>query len=362
MQKKTWAVIGGGNGGQAFAGHLAILGQNVRIYDKIQATVDALNAKGGIQLKHAVDGFGKIEFASTDMGKVMDGADNILLVLPSLYHESISRECIPHLRDGQVILINPEASCGALAFRKMMRDLGCNANATVGASCTLLYSCRATEPGTVYIYGIKNEVPYAAMPSSDNQKLDDAINPALPWFKLVPNVAYTSLLNINAMMHPAPMILNTSRIEADPPQDYQYYLDGITPSIGSYVEKMDKERSAIAKAFGFEIPTINEQYATMYFCGKATDPLHMLCKNNPGYIGIMCSKTLRTRYVLEDIPYSLVALQALAQVVDVKTPYIDAIVAVGYGLLEGELDEGRTAKNLGIDSMTKEELLHYLND
>ena len=45
---KTWAIIGGGNGGQAIAGHLSILGERVRLFDVVQATVDAINEKGGI--------------------------------------------------------------------------------------------------------------------------------------------------------------------------------------------------------------------------------------------------------------------------------------------------------------------------
>ena len=40
---KTWAILGGGNGGQAIAGHLSILGEKVRLYDVVPATVDALN-------------------------------------------------------------------------------------------------------------------------------------------------------------------------------------------------------------------------------------------------------------------------------------------------------------------------------
>ena len=43
--KKVWAIIGGGNGGQAMAGHLASMGEKVSLYDVVPATVDALNAK-----------------------------------------------------------------------------------------------------------------------------------------------------------------------------------------------------------------------------------------------------------------------------------------------------------------------------
>ena len=61
---KTWAIIGGGNGGQAMAGHIASMGEKVRLFDVVPATVDALNAKGGIHIHHAVEAYGKLEFAT----------------------------------------------------------------------------------------------------------------------------------------------------------------------------------------------------------------------------------------------------------------------------------------------------------
>ena len=357
---RTWAIIGGGNGGQTIAGHLSLRGESVRIYDVVEKTVSELNEKGGIRLHHAVEGFGKIEFASTDMKKVMDGADNVMVVLPAIYHESISKQIIPHLKDGMVILLHPEASCGAIAFRKQMKDMNCTADVVVGAASTLLYSTRIQANGDVYVFGLKSEVPMAALPASDNQKLADAIQPALPWFQIVTDVLLTSLSNLNAMMHPAPMLLNTSRIEADPFVPFQYYHEGITPSIGAYVEAMDQERIAVAKAFGLTMRTIREDYVALYECGTPDTPLYQLCKNNEGYEGIMTSNTLRTRYVLEDVPYSLVAIQTLAQVAGVPTPCIDAIVTLGRTIIGDQMDEGRTAEALGIAGMSLEKLMQYI--
>lgn len=356
---KTWAIIGGGNGGQSMAGHLASMGEKVRLYDVVQATVDALNEKGGIALHHAVEGFGKLEFATTDIAKAMDGADVIMMVLPSIYHESMAKKMIPHLKDGMVVFLHPEASCGAIAFRKIMKDMGCKADVVVGAACTLLYSTRIQENGDVYIFGIKDEVPVAALPATDNARLEEALHPQLPWFKTVPNVLLTSLDNLNAMMHPAPMLLNTSRIEAEPFVPFQYYLDGITPSIGRYVDAMDAERIAVANAYGYAQRTVRQEYIDMYECGDETTPLYQLCKNNPGYAGIMCGSTLSTRYVLEDVPYSLEAIRALAQVAEVKTPCIDAIITLGHTILGEKMDKGRTADVLGIAGMNKDELLAY---
>ncbi len=120
---KTWAIIGGGNGGQSMAGHLASMGEKVRLFDVVPATVDALNKKGGIALHHAMEAFGPIEFATTDMAKAMDGADIIMMILPSIYHESMARRIIPNLKDGMVVFLHPEASCGAIAFRKIMKGM-----------------------------------------------------------------------------------------------------------------------------------------------------------------------------------------------------------------------------------------------
>jgi len=360
MEFKTWAIIGGGNGGQTMAAHLSLLGQKVRLYDVSQDTVDAINAKGGIKLTHALTGFGKLEFASTDIARVMEGADNIIVVLPSIYHDSIAKKMIPYLQDGQVVMLHPEASCGAVAFRNNMKKMGSSADIILGAACTLLYSTRIVSPGEVYVYGVKNEVSISALPACDNAKLESAICNVKPWFHIVDSVVVTSLMNTNAMMHPAPMLLNTSRIEAEPPQDFQYYLEGITPSIGRFIETMDKERIAIAKEFGYKLRTIKEDYLSMYSCGDIDMPLYQIVRNNPGYVGMKCAKTLRTRYVLEDIPYSLVPIQALGRIAGIKTPCIDSIIAIGEAMLAGELDKGRTSEVLGIADMSKEDLTRFI--
>ena len=96
----------------------------------------------------------------------------------------------------------------------------------------------------------------------------------------------------------------------------------MTPSIGKYVEAEDKERIAVAAALGIKLRSIRDDYVIMYRCGDHDTPLYQLCKNNPGYTGVMTHDTLRTRYCMEDIPYSLVAIQAIAKIAGVATPCI----------------------------------------
>ena len=360
MKAEIWTIVGGGHGGQTFAGHMALLGKRVRLYTKSQKKVDAININREIILKHSIEGVGKIEFATNDIAKAIKGATHIVMILPSNWHDQTTKAMTPYLEDDQFILILPEASCGAISFRKVLKDMGCKKKVVVGAGCTLPYATRSEEPGVCYVCGLKKEVKIAALPASDNPLLEAAFCPSFPCFKICKNVIETSLDNINAMMHPGPTLLNISRFEAIPEQRYEYYREGITPSIGSLLESMDLERIAVAKAYGIEQRSLKRTYIEMYHCGDESMPLWKLIQNNDGYIGIMNAKSLNERYVLEDIPYSLVAISALGQIARVPTPCIDAVCTLSYGILKNNLEAGRTAKNLGIDKMTKDMLLKYV--
>ncbi len=352
MTNKPIAIIGAGNGGQAFAAWLSLKGFKTRIFDVVPATVDALNAKGGVEIcgNASLTGFGKIEFASTDMGKVMEGAELVMVVLPSIYHKSIATEMAKHLVDGQYVMLNPNASLGAVEFRKTLNDCGCKADIMLGAAATLLFACRAVEVGKVQVAGQKEMLTATAFPSCNNAKLQEKIGDIFPAYRFDADIIQVSLDNLNAFVHPAPTLLNTGRIESG--VDFEYYLD-FTPSQGAFVEALDKERCAIAAAYGIKLPTIVEEYLEQYETKGST--VYEVMINCQGYHGIKGQKTLRTRYLLEDIPYSLEAIVAMADIAGVPTPCCKAVITIARAILGDELAEGRTAKNLGIEGMTKAE-------
>lgn len=348
---KTWAVIGGGNGGQTFAAHLAIQGEKVRLFSKSQEKVDQISKTNIITLHYDIEGEGEIEFATTDMKRVMDGADNIVVVLPSTWHEMTARMIIPNLVDGQNILLLPEASCGAIAFRHYMEEMSCTAKVVVGAGATLPYATRLNKDGDVYVFQMKNEVEIAALPATDNAKLQEAFSIAEPVFTVVSSTLKTSIDNINAMMHGAPSLLQVARIEANPPQEYEYYR-GITPTMCEVLEQMDQERRAVANALGFDQRTLRQEYIDMYSCGGPENTLYELLQNCHAYDGLMAQKSLRTRYILEDIPFSLVPISALGRIAGVDTPVVDTIIKLGKIMIGKDMNEGRTAEHLGIDGMS----------
>ena len=127
----NWSIIGGGNGGQSLAGHLALMGFAVRLYDIFPDTIEAIRSRGGIEVDGAVQGFGKLELATTDIAEAPGGADVVMIVAPAVAHREIAANCAPHLSDGQVIFIHPGATCGALEFRKVLTDEKCETAVTI---------------------------------------------------------------------------------------------------------------------------------------------------------------------------------------------------------------------------------------
>ncbi len=358
MNKDTkWAIIGGGNGGQSIAGHLSIMGYSVRLYDIFAETISAISEQGGIHVEGAVQGFGKLDLATTDIGKAVDGADVVMVVAPATAHRAIAKACAPVLTNGQIVILHPGATCGSLEFRQVLEVEGCSAEVTLAETNTLVYACRSPKPGHAKIIGIKNDLVVAAMPARETAKVAAIFQEAFPQVVAGKNVLQPSFGNANAIVHPGPSLLNTSLIESK--HEWSYYYEGITPSIGAFVEKLDLERINLAKAFEIDLLPILEWYRIAYGVDKPT--LTEAVRSNPAYNGIAGQKDLKTRYILEDIPTGLVPMIELGKLCGVPTPRMELVARLGEFLVEEDFfASGRTLKNLGLEGMSREEFMNYV--
>lgn len=353
-RRPVWAVIGGGNGGQSLAGHLALMGFGVRLYDIVPETVATIARQGGIRLSGLVQGMGAPVAATENIGEALEGADIVAVVAPATAHRAIARACAPFLQDGQLLFIHPGATGGALEFHQVLLAAGCRAAVTLAESNSLLYACRSPRPGEAHIFGIKKELMVAALPAKASDAAVDRLNTAFPQIYAGRNVLETSLGNPNAVMHPAPTLLNTSLIESGRP--WLYYYDGITPSVGAFVEALDAERVALGTCFGLQLTPIRQWYAQAYNACGAT--LSEAVRNNPAYAGVAGQRTLETRYLLEDIPMGLVPMIALARTAGVSVTRMELIVRLAENLIDRDLTtDGRTLAQLGLAGMDVDRIL-----
>jgi opine dehydrogenase len=360
--KYRFAVLGGGHGGTAMAGHLSLCGIDVSLYNRGEDRIRAIKEGGGIELLSANDniprGFVELTTVTSDIKEAIRGRDVLMVVLPATGHGFIAEQLAPHLEDGQIIVLNPGRTGGALEVLNILRAKNCRADVVVCEAQTLLYASRSMNPAQTQIFRIKNSVPVAAIPAHRTPEVVKVLRTALPQFIPGDNVMKTSLDNIGSIFHPAVTVLNAGRIESTN-GDFEYYTEGITASVSLILEKMDRERVCVAEALGFRAMTAREWLYIAYDSAGRT--LFEAMRNNRGYDGIMAPKTILHRYMTEDIPMSLVPIASLGRFCDVPTPTIDSIILLGSILHEKDYWEcGRTVDRMGLTGMSLRELRSFI--
>jgi opine dehydrogenase len=361
-QKTRYTIIGAGNGGRAMAAHLALMGFPVVLYNRTFENIAAIKSRGGIELdgEGCPKGFGRLRLVTSDVAEALDDAQVIMVVLPSTAHQPMARAFAPHLRDGQIIILHPGRTGGVLEFVKTLQDEGCSADVTVAEAETLLYACRADGPTQVRIFRIKDAVPLAALPASRTQSVLDAIADAFPRFIDGGTVLHTSLNNMGSIFHPALAILNAGHIEATR-GEFQFYIDGATPSVARVLEALDRERVTVAAALGIRARTAQEWLKMAY--DATGENLYQAIQNQPGYRGIKAPSTLQHRYITEDIPMSLVPIKALGERFGVSVQSISAIIHMACVIHQVDYwQRGRTLNKLGIDQLSVAELTRYVTE
>jgi len=359
----SYAVIGAGNGGKAMAAHMALMGFRVVLYNRTAVKIEAIKELGGIRLESyegGPHGFGKLELATSNIAEVVAEADIIMVVVPSSAHADIAAKIAPHLRDDQIIVLHPGRTGGALEFRKVIRDKGCSAKVTIAESETFIYASRSEGPAEARIFRIKNAVPLAALPASSTKKVLDIIKDIYPEFVDGTNVLNTGLNNMGAIFHPALTLLNSGRIESTG-GEFQFYIDGVTPSTARVLEVLDRERVTVASAIGVRARTALDWLRMAY--NVQGDTIYEAIQNQTGYYGIKAPKTLKHRYIFEDVPMSLVPMASLARRYGVSVRGIESIIRLANFTHRTDFwRRGRTLDKLGIEQLSVSELTRYVNE
>ncbi len=352
-----FAVLGAGHGGQALAGYLARRGFPVRLYNRTPDKLAAIRERGGIALEGQFEGFGRLDAATSDLAEALDGARVVMVVIPASGHRSLARALAPHLAPGQVVVLNPGRTGGALEVYRIFRDAGVDAGVTVAEAQTFIFASRALGEGRVRIFQCKRRVPVAAIPAARTRVVVRLMRRALPEFVPAAHVLETSLDNIGAIFHPGPTLLNAARIESGRPFDY--YHEGITPAVARLLEAMDAERMAVAQALGVRAISAREWLGVAY--GAEGADLHAAISTCSAYAGLRSPPDLDSRYLHEDVPASLVPIAALGRLTGVTTTAINAVVDLACLVTGVDFRaNGRTLERMGLEGMSVRELWQYV--
>lgn len=356
-----FAVIGAGNGGKAMAAHLALMGFDVALYNRTYAHVEIIAKRGGIDLESyesGPKGFGKIRVVTDDIGTAIKDAQVIMVVLPSSAHAEIAQKMACHLKEGQTIILHPGRTLGAIEFDVILRRSGCNVEVNIAEAETFIYASRADGPAQARIFRIKEAVPLAALPAVKTPFVLEQIRVAFPQYINGINVLHTGLNNMGAIFHPALTILNAGWIEATH-GDFQFYIDGVTPSVARVLEILDRERVTVASALGIRARTALEWLELAY--NVTGETLHDRIHNQTGYYGIKAPATLNHRYIFEDVPMSLVPIASLGERYGVSVNGINSVIRLACIIHRTDYwRRGRTLEKLGIKDLSVSELTTYV--
>lgn len=304
MKKIT--ILGCGNGGQALAGHLSLLGHQISLYadPEHMGGLLAIQQQNGIQLTGAVEGFATLACVSTNLSECLKEAEVILLALPAFACDDIFKKMLPHLRKGQII-VNLAGYFSALFEHQTLLNSSYEKDVIIAELTSFPYACRANNSGSVHIVAIKEFVGIAAIPKDKTLNVIKMLADVIP----CPLVAKSSILevglyNTSGIGHTPAILFNAARIGNK--DEFYFYKQGISKETANVMMRLDQERIAIGDKLGYQIPQHYEVLNDYY--GYQFTSIFDYFKNSPIHNSIKFFPTsTKTRYVLEDVPFILVA-------------------------------------------------------
>jgi len=222
------------------------------------------------------------------------------------------------------------------------------------------YSLGWPAPSRMRMTITKRFLQIAALPATRLGAVMARLGPAFPEAVAAPTVLTTGLTNMNATLHVVNMVGNIGRLESTG-NGYRFYAEGYTPSLVRLLEALDRERLAVAKAYGVALPSVHEWLGRTYGFDEPTlrETFHQLTHDPRGpYQWTPTPKSLEHKYVAEDVPCGLVAMAALGDAAGVATPVIGGLVALA-GALTGRdfVADGRTLERLGLAGRGVDDIL-----
>lgn len=361
--KTRFTVIGAGNGGKAMAAHLALMGFDVNLYNRTPSHIVTIQERGGITLDSTDPsgprGFGRLARVTSNIREAIENCDIVMVVTPAYAHYDIACRAAPYLRDGQIVVLNPGRTLGAIEFSRVLQEKNCQNGVIVAETQTFIYASRSDGPTQARIFRIKDAVPLAALPAINTPKVLACLAPAYPQFIDGGDVLQTGINNIGAIFHPTIAIFNAGRIEATR-GEFQFYLEGVTPTVARLMEVLDRERATVAAAIGIKAITAREWLKMAY--NADGESLYEAIHNQPGYRGINAPPTLSHRYLTEDIPMSLVPIASLGNRYGVSVRGMESIIRLACIAHRTDYwQRGRTLKRLGIEHLSVTELTSYVS-
>lgn len=358
--KRTVVICGGGNGAHCVAGLaasrdntdvkvLTLYNNEAEKWSKtMQSTgflVEINNQNGENDVVEP-----KPFTVTNDPETALSSADIVFISLPAFAHEQYLVAIAKHLHGKDTIIVGLPGQTGFEFQCKHILKEKADYN-TILSFETLPWACRIAEFGhRIQILGTKKELWISIMEgkfSNQSSMVVEKIQYILGWktvLKKTSNCLAGNLMS-KTMAHPAIMYGKWKNWNGKPIDEAPLFYQGIDEVQADYMLNASKEVVATAQKIHqhkseVDMSSVTDIFQSIleYYDDTITDKsnLMMAMRTNSAYKGLVHPmKSIGTnqlvpdfnsRYLSEDIPFGLVVLKGIAEIVGQETPVIDEIL------------------------------------
>ena len=351
-------IVGAGNSGLAMAGHLAINGEEVVLWNRSEPTIAKMAETGIINIQGLINQQARIKLSTTSVEKAFLDTELVLVTTPANAHKDLAHAFAPYVKSEVPIILNPGRTFGAIEFANTLFECGVKKIPPIAETQTIMYTCRKIKEDTVAILSLKNDVLLASLNESNRYIIEQLPEAIRGYFSPADNMVQTSLGNVGMILHCTPTLLNIGWIES-PNHSFKYYYDGITNTLSSLLERIDLERVAVSDSLGWKVETTAEWMRRSY--GISGTTLYDCIHNNESYKTIDAPSSLNHRYIFEDVPCGLVPLESTGKKFGVDVSLCSLIIDIASNIMRTDFRKlGRNLQNLGFENKSASDIRKLL--
>ncbi len=308
------AILGAGSIGFATAALLARDGHQPVLWSPSGRRTEALAAGAALEARGVVEGAFHPAVAHS-CADALAGADVAYVAVPGYAHRAVIDAMAPHLRPDQPVVFSSHMSFSLLYLLQRRAEHG--PAPQVIAWGTTVVTGRQTGPAAVTVSNIRAKVDMAVLPSAAVAEAKDLCTTLFgDRFVSRDGLAAIALSNLNPQNHLAIALCNITRMEKG--EHWQQYAN-ITGAVGRLLEALDRERLAVAAAYGVGVKTLLEHFRLSFGAEGDTMAAQAASLAARG-ADVTAPATLDSRYVTEDVPFGLWPTVCLARAAGVPVP------------------------------------------
>ena len=346
------AVLGGQADARLFAGLCLAEGAEVTLFSAYGSELSALRSGSGISLRGAGPvGVYQVDRKDTpsvrltaELDVAVNDADLIFLTGPIHKQRTYAMVLADHLKDGQVLVLCPGRSLGALETAWMLRIGGCRADITIVEIQGLPYWI--AQEGSVLHLSARGKLQTATLPRN-RPTVVEALNRFFPHLQPVDNLLASGFSDGSALVEFPALLLGGPAMGSGalkipmggtPLAENENFANLIGSEQRALIEKLAAERIAVAERFGVRaIPDVDSWIDSYAGTSKGSG-----CRTVPALE--------EAKAILRDgVIGSLVPLISAAELAGVDVPLTRSMVTIASNLLGADIaSAGRRLDTIGI--------------